>query len=264
MPISDEKLLAYADGLLSPAEIVDIDTLLVDDAEAREVLAALTRSDLPYREAAETLIDVPDLSHIATHIQSHQAASPVQSHRTMSRPSALRRFSPLAASIAMVFVVGLLAGQHVFPPDTPKPTQWAVWVDRIASYQALYTRDTLPMGNPPATRKSGQMVRVSKFLGTAVIAPDLAKLDADYKYAKIFAIGGKPLAQIAYLPKSGAPFSLCLMKTDKPDHGPKFSTAHGLNVASWRAKGIAYVYVGKTPRDVMDRYIDAMRTQTGA
>ena len=50
-------------------------------------------------------------------------------------------------------------------------------------------------------------------------------------------------------------FSLCLMNTDKPDHAPKFSTAHGLNVASWRSKGIAYVYVGKTPRDVMDRYI---------
>ncbi|MFT5485409.1 MAG: anti-sigma factor RsiW [Paracoccaceae bacterium] len=255
MTISDDKLLAYADGLLSPAEIADIDKLLVDDGDAREILASLKQSDLPYREAAETLIDVPNLSHITAQIQSYQPAP---------RPSVLRRFTPLAASIAVFFVVGLLAGQHVFPPATPKPTQWAVWVDRIASYQALYTRDTLPMGNPPAARKSGQMLRVSKFLGAPIIAPDLAKLDADYKYAKIFAIGGQPLAQIAYLPKSGVPFSLCLMKTDKPDHGPKFSTAHGLNVASWRAKGIAYVYVGKTPRDVMDRYIDAMRTQTGA
>lgn len=255
MTISDEKLLAYADGLLSPEEIADIDLLLADDAEAREILVALKKSDLPYREAAETLIDVPDLSHLADHIQSHHPAP---------RPAFMTRFAPLAASIAVFFVVGLLAGQHVFPTSAPKPTQWAVWVDRIASYQALYTRDTLPMGNPPASRQAGQMQRVSKLIGAPITAPDLAKLDADYKYAKVFAIGGQPLAQIAYLPKSGAPFSLCLMKTDKPDHAPKFSTAHGLNVASWRAKGIAYVYVGKTPRDVMDRYIDAMRTQTGA
>lgn len=263
MTISDEKLLAYADGLLSPAEIADIDRLLVDDADARAVLAALRQSDLPYREAAETLIEVPDLSHIAAGIEAYQAPS-IQSFKSTSRPALIVRLAPLAASIAVFFVVGLLAGQHVFPPGTPKPTQWAVWVDRIASYQALYTRDTLPMGNPPLARKTGQMQRVSKFLDAPITAPDLATLDADYKYAKIFAIGGKPLAQIAYLPKSGEPFSLCLMKTDKPDHAPKFSTAHGLNVASWRAKGIAYVYVGKTPRDVMDRYIDAMRAQTGA
>jgi hypothetical protein len=54
------------------------------------------------------------------------------------------------------------------------------------------------------------------------------------------------------------------VNTDKADHAAKFSTAHGLNAASRRLKGIAYVYVGKTPRDVTDRYIDAMHTQTGA
>lgn len=255
MTISDEKLLAYADGLLTPAEIAEIDRLLADDADARETLAALKQSDLPYREASETLIDVPDLSHLAANIQSHQPAR---------RPSFTSRYAALTASIAVFFVVGLLAGQHVFPPGTPKPTQWAVWVDRIASYQALYTRQTLAFGNPSVARRTGQMQRVSTLLGAPVTAPNLASLDADYKYAKVLAIDGKPLAQIAYLPKSGAPFSLCLMNTDKPDHAPKFSTAHGLNVASWRSKGIAYVCVGKTPRDVMDRYIDAMRTQTGA
>ena len=255
MTISDEKLLAYADGLLTPAEIAEIDRLLADDADARETLAALKQSDLPYREASETLIDVPDLSHLTDHIQSHQPAR---------RPSFTSRYAALAASIAVFFVVGLLAGQHVFPPGTPKPTQWAVWVDRIASYQALYTRQTLAFGNPSVARRTGQMQRVSTLLGAPVTAPKLAILDADYKCAKVFAIDGKPFAQIAYLPKSGAPFSLCLMNTDKPDHAPKFSTAHGLNVASWRSKGIAYGCVGKTPRDVMDRYIDAMRTQTGA
>ncbi|MGZ0247363.1 MAG: hypothetical protein ACKVH1_15630 [Alphaproteobacteria bacterium] len=72
MTISDEKLLAYADGLLTPAEIDEIDRLFADDADARETLAALKQSDLPYREAAETLIDVPDLSHLAAPIQWHQ------------------------------------------------------------------------------------------------------------------------------------------------------------------------------------------------
>jgi anti-sigma factor RsiW len=255
MTISDQDLLAYADGLLSPEEAADIDRLLVDNAEARDTIAVLRRSALPYREAAEALIEVPDLSRLANHIQSYEPTP---------APSVLKRFAPLAASIAVFFVVGLLAGQHIFPPGAPKPTQWAAWVDRIASYQALYTRDSVSPSDTPDARKNGQMLRVSKLLGTTINAPDLAKLGADYKYAKVFAIDGAPLAQIAYLPKSGEPFSVCLMKTDMPDHGPKFSTAHGVNVATWRKGGIAYVLVGRTPRDAMDRYIGAIRSATGA
>lgn len=255
MTISDEELLAYADGKLTPDEMADIDRLLADDAEARETIAALRQSSLPYREAAEALIEVPDLSHIADQIKAYQP---------VAAPSRFRRFAPLAASIAVFFVAGLLAGQHLFPPGAPKPTQWAVWVDRIASYQALYTRDSVSPAATPAARKNGQMLRVSKLLGTTINAPDLAKLGADYKYAKVFAIDGAPLAQIAYLPKSGEPFSVCLMKTDKADHGPKFSTSHGVNVAAWRKGGIAYVFVGRTPRDMMDRYIGAIRADSGA
>lgn len=184
MTLSDEKLLAYADGLLSPAEIAGMDRLLADDPDARETIAALEQSALPSRETAIALIDVPDFSHIADHIQSYQP---------LASPSRLSRFAPLAASIAVFFVVGLLAGQHIFPPSAPKPTQWAVWVDRIASYQALYTRAVSP-SNPPDSRKVGQMLRVSELLGTTIKAPDLAPVDADYKYAKVFAIDGRPLA----------------------------------------------------------------------
>lgn len=254
MTISEDRLLAYADGLLSPEETADIDRQLVEDPEARDLLQALRRSDLPFREAVESLIDVPDLSHIQNAIRS-QGSVP--------RPAFLARYAPLAASVAVFFVIGLLAGQHVFPPAQPEPSKWAVWVDRIASYQALYSRSTLAMGNPPAERRIRQMERISKAIGAPINAPDLSPLLADFKYARLYKIDGQALAQIAYLPKTGEPFSLCLMKTDKPDHGPQYSKAHGLNVAAWRRNGVAYVYVGETPRDIMDRYIDAMRTQAG-
>lgn len=255
MTISEERLLAYADGLLSPEEVADINRQLVEDPEARELLQALRRSDLPFREAAENLIAVPDLSHIQHAIHSQGS---------LARPTFLARYAPLAASIAVFFVIGLLAGQHVFPPAQPEPTKWAVWLDRIANYQALYSRSTLAMPNPPAERRIRQMERISKAIGAPVTAPDLSLLQADFKYARLYKIDGQALAQIAYLPKTGEPFSLCLMKTDKPDHGPQYSRAHGLNVVAWRRGGVAYVYVGETPKGITDRYVRAMRTQTGA
>lgn len=253
MSIPEDKLLAYADGRLSAEEASAVERDLNSDPEARALLEALRVSDLPYKEAAETLIAVPDLSDIRSVIENY--APP-------EKPSFFVRYRALAASIAVFFVVGLLAGQHVFPPEQPKPTQWAVWVDRIASYQALYSRATLSIPNPPQERVTRQMARVSKAIGAEIGAPDLSSLDADFKYARMYDLDGAPLAQIAYLPKEGEPFSLCLMKTDKPDHAPKYSTAHGLNVATWRRGGVAYVYVGKTPKPTMDRYIAAMQDQS--
>ena len=255
MSIPEEKLLAYADGRLTADEASAVERGLDGDLEARALLDALRASDLPYREAAETLIEVPNLSNIRTFVDSYAPAA---------KPPFLVRYRAVAASIAVFFVVGLLAGQHVFPPAPPRPTQWAVWVDRIASYQALYSRATLSLPNPPAEWIVRQMARVSRAIGADVAAPDLTALDADFKYARMYDLDGAALAQIAYLPKQGEPFSLCLMKTDKPDHAPKYSTAHGLNVATWRRGGIAYVYVGKTPRETMDRYITAMQEQSGA
>lgn len=252
MTIPEERLLAYVDGLLSPEEIADIDRQLADNADAREILEKLKNSALPYAEAVETLIAVPDLTHIEAIIESHTKPQ---------KSPFFRRYVPLAASIAVFFVVGLLAGQHIFTPTRPEPTKWAVWVDRIANYQALYSRTTLAMPTPPAKRRIRQMQRISKILGAELAAPDLTMLKADFKYARLYKIDGEPLAQIAYLPATGEPFSLCIMKTDKADHGPEYSKAHGLNVATWRRKGIAYVYVGETPKVMMDRYVGAMLTQ---
>ena len=259
MSIPEDKLLAYADGLLPPEEAAAVERDLADDAEARALLDALRASDLPYRDAVETLVEVPDLSAIRAAIDAQNTPSDAP-----SQPAFFTRYRAIAASVAVFFVVGLLAGQHLFAPEAPKPTQWAVWVDRIASYQALYSRATLSMRNPPADRIDRQMARVSKAIGANIAAPNLTALDADFKYARMYALDGLPLAQIAYLPRQGEPFSLCLMKTDKPDHAPRYSKAHGINVATWRRGGIAYVYVGDTPKETMERYIAAMQRQSGA
>lgn len=254
MTIPEDRLLAYVDGLLPPEEIAEIERQIASDAEAQKLVDILRATDLPYREAVESLIDVPDLTQIEDSLRRHNAPAPTRY---------LARFAPIAASIAVIFVAGLLAGQHLFPAAQPDPTKWAIWVDRIANYQALYSRATLAMGNPPAERRIRQMQRVSKAIGAPVTAPDLTALAADFKYARLYKIDGQALAQIAYLPKSGEPFSLCLMKTDKADRPPRYLKAHGQTVVAWRKGGVEYFYVGETPRRIIDGYIAAIRTQIG-
>lgn len=256
MTIPEEKLLAYVDGRLSAEEADALAREIAGDTEAEALVADLRKSALPYREAVETLVHVPDLSGIEASM-----AATARSTGTTSAGGGLYRFAGMAAAVVIVFAAGLLAGPHLLGPSAPEKTKWAVWVDRIANYQALYSRDTLYMPTPPAQRRQWQMTRVSKALGNTVAAPDLS--DASYKYARLYAIDGEALAQIAYLPDKGEPFSLCLMKTAKADHGPRYTQAHGMNVATWRHGGVAYVIVGDMERPKMDDYISEIRRQQG-
>lgn len=254
MTIPEDRLLAYADGLLAPDEAAQVERELADDAEARTVVEALRASAFPYREAVETLIPVPDLSDLEASLHA----------RAPRAPGRIVPFARIAAMIAVVFAAGILAGRYALPPVQPEKTQWARWVDDIAAYQALYTRETLSLGNPDAARRERQMARLSKALGTKIAAPELVSPKADFKYARMYAIDGQPLAQIAYLPEHGLPFSLCMMKTEIADHEPRFMKARGLNLATWRYHGVAYVLVGAVDRKEMERYIRTIRSQQGA
>ena len=257
MTISEDRLLAYVDGLLSSEDAARLEQELASDAEARMTVEALRASALPYRDAVETLIAVPDLSGIAAKISADGGR----------RRATVLKFARIAAVVCLFFGAGVLAGHYALPPSSqPEKTQWARWVDDIAAYQALYTRETLSLPTPDHKRFEVQMARVSKALGQKIVAPDFddlkdAHLKADYKYARMYAIDGLPLAQIAYLPEKGAPFSICMMKTDVADHEPRYMQARGLNVATWRYKGIAYVFVGDVQRAEMDRYIAETRKQ---
>ena len=254
MTISEDRLLAYVDGLLSEEEVREIERELAVDADARTVVEALRASALPYREAVNDLIPVPDLSKLETEIR-----------RAHTRPTArIYRFAPIAAALLLFFGAGLLAGHYVLPPQQEEKTQWARWVDDIAAYQALYTRATLSMPTPPPERRDAQLARISDALGQKIEVPDLSGQNADFKYARMYAIDGEPLAQIAYLPAEGEPFSLCMMKTAVGDHAPRYSTARGLQLATWRSQGVAYVLIGAMDKPKLDRYVEAFRKSRGA
>ncbi|MEX2453696.1 MAG: hypothetical protein WD470_03275 [Rhodospirillaceae bacterium] len=254
MTISEDRLLAYVDGLLSAEEAAAIERELAQDPDARTVVEALRASALPYRQAVEDLIPVPDLSDLERIVR-----------RRPVRPTGrLVRLAGIAAAIVLVFGAGLIAGHYALPPVPPEKTQWARWVEDIAAYQALYTRETLSMSAPDDQRRDAQMARVSAALGKKIDVPVLSDPGAEFKYARMYAIDGEPLAQIAYLPAAGEPFSLCLMKTTVADHEPRHSNERGMNVATWRSGGIAYVLVGAVARPDMERYIQAFRRQQGA
>ena len=55
----------------------------------------------------------------------------------------------------------------------------------------------------------------------------------------------KPLVQIVYLPKEGAPIALCVMKEVKPDAAVADQKVASMTVVTWRQAELGYALIGQ-------------------
>ena len=134
------------------------------------------------------------------------------------------------AWLAVAFVAGAFAcgfvlrlGSGVGPASTAGASVASVgtgvspWVAAAASYQQLYSRDTLANveADPALVAKTTAQIRDDD--GLAVRIPDLSAYGLTFKRVQRLRFNDKPLVQIVYLPERGAPVALCVMKEAKPD-----------------------------------------------
>ena len=150
MTISEDRLLAYVDGLLSEEEVREIERELAVDADARTVVEALRASALPYREAVNDLIPVPDLSKLETEIR-----------RAHTRPTArIYRFAPIAAALLLFFGAGLLAGHYVLPP--PQEALEAKYKEELEAVFGVVFNGLFTITNMPIKRFADQLYKQGK------------------------------------------------------------------------------------------------------
>ncbi|WP_206001957.1 anti-sigma factor family protein [Paraburkholderia aromaticivorans] len=124
------------------------------------------------------------------------------------------------------------------------------WVAAAASYQQLYSRDTLANieADPALVAKTTAQIHDDD--GLAVRIPDLSAYGLTFKRVQRLRFNDKPLVQIVYLPERGAPVALCVMKEAKPDAGLKAQQVASMTVVTWRQSELGYALIG--PRDGVD------------
>jgi hypothetical protein len=119
------------------------------------------------------------------------------------------------------------------------------WVTAAASYQQLYSRDTLAYVDPDANLSIKTVKEIREDDGLALRIPDLSAAGLTFKRVQRLRFNNKPLVQIVYLPEKGAPVALCVMKEVKPDAAVEDQRVASMTVVTWRQAELGYALIGQ-------------------
>ncbi len=119
------------------------------------------------------------------------------------------------------------------------------WIAAAASYQQLYSRETLADINadPALTKRIAAQIRRDD--GLAVQIPDLRSAGLTFKRVQRLRFNNQPLVQIVYLPKNGPPVALSVMKEPKPDAAVSEEMMASMNVVTWRRAELGYALIAQ-------------------
>ncbi len=227
---TDEELTAYLDGEAGAQLESAISQALETDEALGERLALL---DVPMAAIAEAfdslLASAPAMPDLAP-------ATPLPAN-TNARPRwawGVATFGTgLVAGLALALFVGL---------DAPEPAPRG-WVSFVASYQTLYTTETLAAVNPTPQEAALQLAAVSAGIGLDLAALPQAQ-GLTFKRAQLLGFNGKPLVQISYLREDGTPVALCIIPAGPDPQELNMGAAEGLDVARWNTPGYGFLLIG--------------------
>lgn len=225
--LTDEELTAFLDKECTQELALRITEALETDASLNERLNSLIIDKAELRKAFDS-IPVPSASiEVLPAFRKNQSVFDLP-------------FAKIAAGVIVGVVLGAGA---VFLTD---PTPQADWRDVVASYQTLYTTDTLAFVDQSEIQLSSELARVSAMLEKKIDLEEIrASTTLNYKRAQVLAFQGKPVIQLAFLGPDGKAFALCVTKTvGIPENGLNLSRLEGLETASWSKDGYEYIFIG--------------------
>ena len=277
MKSDDILLMAYVDGELPPHQREEVERELRTSPDAAERVALLQASRLPYRDAfaAQKLPPVPPslsakIEEMARAAKAKTAQPAVSPDISVNDPVVPRapgsassspirsrlRVAPAwlgVAFLAGAFACGLVLrlGPGMGPASNAGASLASVgtgvspWVTAAASYQQLYSRETLAYVDPDSNLSIKTVKEIREDDGLALRIPDLSAAGLTFKRVQRLRFNNKPLVQIVYLPEKGAPVALCVMKEVKPDAAVEDQRVASMTVVTWRQAELGYALIGQ-------------------
>ncbi|MEM8647306.1 MAG: hypothetical protein AAGF86_13300 [Pseudomonadota bacterium] len=231
----DEQLTAYLDGEVTREEASALESALEQDPALRKRLDGLRIDTEAIRQAGEALL--ASAPAIPDELAKPDLEAPGQ--RTFRLPA-------IAAVALLCFLAGAGLTKLLFP--TPEET----WQDFAAIYHALYVANTLNHIEQNEAAAEAELVRVSGAIGKTINLSELKSGPLDYKRAQILGYKGKPLLQLAFLSKIGAPVALCIYRSgDAAKAAVAAATLRGLSSATWSKDGYEYLLIGGTDQKLI-------------
>jgi anti-sigma factor RsiW len=262
MKIDENTLRAYVDGELTPAERGSVELAVEHSEDLRAQLAAMRASCLPYRAAfdAQVVPAMPEALQRQLAALSAVSVASVASAVQLAQPVAAPKDAPsgwfqnrlaLAASFAVGALAALVFGSMWTKPGAGSAVT-ADWVKAIASYQALYVRDTVDRAADSDERAFKVIRDFEAETQAKLIVPNLSGAGLEFK--RIQRLGfresdtDKPLIQMAYLPTKGKPGALCVLQTKgNADSAVKAQRMENLSIVTWKRGSLSYVLAVDLP-----------------
>ena len=233
-----QKLSAYLDGELGPAETAEVEALLATDVDAQAELDALIGVDVMAQEDYAAELEVPVPFALAQQIKATDMPEP-------AAPASRPLWGALAASL-VVFALGGFGGYAL--RGAPEPVvQTAGWLSHIADYHAVYAAQGRHLVEVGADEADHIETWLGNTIGTSFNIPNMAAFGLTFEGGRLLVANGKPVAQLMYRDADGVVVALCLQRSNTSTQGaPRFNaqTINGFDFVSWSAGDANYVVIG--------------------
>ena len=250
-------LTAHVDALLAPPGAAPAPAFL--GALAGSAASAASTAAAASAASLASLASAASVASAATVAASGglSGASAVAGHGPAAAPDR-RGAGPSSLwwtglGMLLSLFAGLAAATWLQPSAPPLADPW---VRKVASYHAMYARETVQDGES-AGQISTQALPTQALLrrlqqqGLSLRIPDLSGQGLQFVRAQQLQFEGRPVLQLVYLPRRGLPVAVCLMPaTAQAEQAVQVDGQHAL---TWFANGWAYVLIGSLPAPDMQQ-----------
>ncbi|MDA7947539.1 MAG: hypothetical protein MPJ78_08675 [Hyphomicrobiaceae bacterium] len=286
--LKDELLVAYVEGQLAKDQSKAIKRVLEEDQVAAQRVEALKAAHDHLESAFEAMmageVKPSDEAAAGTLAEPATYKKPSVFRGILRRSAALTPLGligPLVTrSLAFLWVglgclIGGVAAGYllydqikaepfetviVIPPEAPVATQPSpappaavpaapTWGDDIARAHTLLSRDTFSTSLLGEGNADLVGFKIAKVFGKEFQIPDLSAEDLIFQRAQMLQHDGVPFAQVAYLPKKGAPLALYAKETSGIAQPIQIREKDGLSLAAWTHRGLEMLLAGSLPED---------------
>jgi anti-sigma factor RsiW len=251
MKINEITLRAFVDGELSPAERNCVEAVLGNNAELKREADAMHASRLPYRAAFDAQSLPPMPAALQQQLANLSAAAGVAALPPSSKPSHWNKLAMMGMGIgiAAAFAAGVMLNPNLFSSKQSSPEaiaaanlETAPWVRAIASYQALYVRETVDRMSDNAEHAQTILRSFEAKEKAKLTVPNLVNAGLEFKRIQLLGFGDRQLVQMAYLPPEGKPGALCVLRsTNSKDAAPTAQRIENLSIVTWQKDQLAFV-----------------------
>ncbi len=268
--LNDELLVAYADGQLAKDQSKAVERVLEEDQVAAQRVEALRAANAHLETQFEAMLANEPVPGVSTDISTPDAAKGQRSVRGVLGRAVLFIWvgsGCLLGGAAAGYIlhdqilpkeiqfVQLPAPPAPPPPDPiviripPLPVPPATWQDDAARSYALLSRETFTLGTDASSNPDLVAFQLGKALRADFAIPDLSAVNLRFERGQLLQRDGAPLAQISYLPETGAPVVLFVLAGKAKALALEEKKIEGVPVAIWREENLSFLLAGDLPQE---------------